>query len=85
MRHLAVIEGQTNILPRKLLCNLERKLAMNSLTVHVENSIGSGVVQHKKHEESGSENDLDDEGPILPGPTIRAQSNNRGATEKEGF
>lgn len=80
VRDLAVVERQANVLPGELLRNLERELAVDGLAVHVEDSVGGGVVEHEEHEESRSEDDLDDEGPVFPGPAVDG-----GGPEEEGL
>ncbi|RDX77976.1 hypothetical protein CR513_41812, partial [Mucuna pruriens] len=84
VRYLAIVEGQADILPGELLGDLEGELAVNGLAVHIEYGVSSGVVKQKQHEESGSEDDLDDEGTVLPGPAIEADDEDGGAPEEEG-
>ena len=83
MRNVAFIEGQANVLPGKLLGDVEGELAVNGLAVHVEDGVGGGSVEHEDHEDSGGENDLGDEGPVFPGPAVGAKE--EGGPEEEGL
>lgn len=85
VRDLAVVERQANVLPGELLRNLERELAVDGLAVHVEDSVGGGVVEHEEHEERGGEDDLDDESPVFPGPAVRAHDEHGGGPEEDGL